>query len=66
LVPRLRLDVWRDPPNEEKIGQIEIVQLNPTSAIAKLRKLEKKIRKRGETLQPGDRVISRRRDSTRR
>ena len=64
LVPRLRLDVWRDTPSEEKMGQIEIVQLSPTSAIAKLRKIDKKIRKRGETLQPGDRVISRRRQST--
>ena len=64
LVPRLRLDVWRHTPTKEKMGQIEIVQLSPTSAIAKLRKLDRKIRKRGETLQPGDRVISRRRQST--
>ena len=66
LVPRLRLDVWRDTPTEKKMGQIEIVQLNSTNAIAKLRKLDRKIRKRGETLQPGDRVISHRRHSTRR
>ena len=66
LVPRLRLDVWRDTPAEVKVGQVEIVRLNSTSAIAKLRKLEKKIRKRGETLQSGDRVISRRRHSARR
>ena len=65
-VPRLRLDVWRNSPDEEKIGQVEIIKLSPTSAIAKLRKLEKKVRKRGETLQLGDRVISHKRDSTRR
>lgn len=66
LSPRLRLDVWRPLPSAQKVGQIEIVKVDSTTAIARVRKIEKKLRKRGEGPNAGDRVISRKRPSTRR
>lgn len=66
LVPRLRLDVWRGSPTSEKVGQIEVVQIDSTTAVARLRRLEKSFRQRGGGLLPDDRVVSRRRASARR
>ena len=66
LMPRLRLDVWRPLPVGQKVGQIEVIEVDSVTAIARLRKLERSLRKRGESLQSGDRVISRKRPSLRR
>ena len=61
LFPRLRLEVWRPEPSDQKVGQVEIVKADSSSAVAMVRKIEKKLRKRGEGPNPGDRVISRKR-----
>ena len=58
LVPNLRLGVWRPLPATQKVGEVEVVTVDSTTATARLRKLDKKIRKQGEGLQPQDRVIS--------
>ena len=65
VAPRLRMDVWRPLPAAQKVGQIEVVEVDSITAIARLRKLEKSLRKRGESLQSGDRIISRKRPSIR-
>jgi hypothetical protein len=65
LVPKLRLDVYRAGPSTAKIAQVEIVQLDSLSAQVRLRKLDKKIRRLGQGLQVGDRILSRRRSSPR-
>ena len=58
LASKMRLDVWRAGPAKQKVGQLEIVETDSTTAIAKLRKLDKKLKKHGEGLQLQDRVIS--------
>ena len=63
LASRMRLDVWRPEPSQQKVGQLEVVEIDSTTAIARLRKLDKKLRKRGEGLQLQDRVISSKRPS---
>ena len=66
VVPRLRLDVWRGVSTPEKVGQIEVVQIDSTTAVARLRRLEKPFRQRGGGLLPDDRAVSRKRASGRR
>ena len=58
LTKRMRFDVWRPRPSQQKVGQIEVVDVDSTTAIARLRKLDKKLKKRGDGLQVQDRVIS--------
>ena len=58
LTKRMRFDVWRPRPSQQKVGQIEVVDVDSTTAIAQLRKLDKKLKKRGDGLQVQDRVIS--------
>ena len=65
LASRMRLDVWRPEPSQQKVGQLEVVATDSTTAIAKLRKLDKKLKKSGEGLQLQDRVISAKRPSRR-
>lgn len=65
LASQMRLDVWRLGPLQQKVGQLEVVETDSTTAIARLRKLDKKIKKRGEGLQLQDRVISHKRPSRR-
>ena len=65
LVPRMRLEVWRPQPSSQKVGQVEVVEIDSTTAVARLRKLDKKLKKRGEGLQLLDRVISPKRPSVR-
>ena len=65
LAPRMRLEVWRSRPADQKVGQIEVVEVDSTTAVARLRKLDKKLRKRGEGLQVLDRVVSPKRLSKR-
>ena len=65
LRPRMRLEVWRPQPSSQKVGQVEVVEIDSTTAVARLRKLDKKLKKRGEGLQLLDRVISRKRPSVR-
>jgi len=65
LGPRLRLEVWRPLPSRQKVGQIEVVEVDSTTAVARLRKLDRKLKKRGEGLQLLDRVISPKRSSRR-
>ena len=59
------MDVWRTIAQKQKVAKIEIIAVDSTTSIAKLRKLDKKIRKRGEGIQPGDLVISHKRRSNR-
>lgn len=61
VTPRLRLDLWRPLPSDEKVGQIEVVAADSTSATARVRKIDRKLRQRGEGPAPGDRAISRKR-----
>jgi hypothetical protein len=65
VIPHLKLDVWRPLPTAQKVGQIQVVQVDSTTAVARVRKIDKQLRKRGEGIQPGDRVISKKRKSTR-
>jgi hypothetical protein len=65
LASRMRLDVWRPEPSQQKVGQLEVVEIDSTTAIARLRKLDKKLRERGEGLQLQDRVISSKRPARR-
>ena len=58
LLKRMRFDVWRPRPSQQKVGQIEVVAMDSTTAIARLRKLDKELKKRGDGLQIQDRVIS--------
>jgi len=58
LAPALRLEVWRPLPAAQKVGELEVVSVDSTTATARLRKLDRKIRKQGESLQVLDRVIS--------
>jgi len=58
LVRKMRLQVLRPDPSDQKVGQLEVVEVDSTTAIARLRKLDKKLRKHGEGLQLQDRVIS--------
>ena len=58
LTKRMRFDVWRPRPSQQKVGQIEVVDVDSTTAIAQLRKLDKKLKKRGDGLQVQDRIIS--------
>ena len=58
LMKRMRFNVWRPRPSQQKVGQIEVVELDSTTAIARLRKLDKKLKKRGDGLHIQDRVIS--------
>lgn len=63
LTKRMRFDVWRPRPSQQKVGQIEVIDVDSTTAIARLRKLDKKLKKRGDGLQIQDRVISPKRPS---
>ena len=65
LLKRMRFDVWRPRPSQQKVGQIEVVDVDSTTAVARLRKLDKKLKKRGDGLQIQDRVISPKRPSRR-
>ena len=58
LTKRMRFEVWRPRPSQQKVGQIEVVDVDSTTAIARLRKLEKELKKRGLGLQLQDRVVS--------
>ncbi len=58
LTKRMRFDVWRPRPAQQKVGQIEVVDVDSITAIARLRKLDKKLKKRGDGPQVQDRVIS--------
>ena len=58
LLKRMRFEVWRPRPSQQKVGQIEVVETDSTTAIARLRKLDKALKKRGDGLQTQDRVIS--------
>ena len=65
VIPRLKLDVWRPLPGDQKVGQVQVVQVDSSTAVAKVRKIEKKIRKGGEGIRAGDRIISKKRKSKR-
>ena len=54
----LRLDVYRSGPGTQQVGQVEVVGVDSVSALARLRKLDRSVRKRGEGLREQDRVIS--------
>lgn len=61
LAPGLCLEVWRALPNGQRVGEIEIVRADSATATARLRKLDRAVRKRGESLEVTDRVISQKR-----
>lgn len=64
LIPKLRLEVWRPLPATLNVGELEVVAVDSTTATARLRRLDKKIRQRGEGLLLLDRVISPKRPSS--
>jgi len=64
LALRHRLELWRPPPAQKKVGQVEIVRLDSTTAVARIRKLDRDLKKTGESLQQY-RVISPKRASRR-
>lgn len=59
--PKLRLDLWRPLPSERKVGQVEVVTVDAGTAVARVRKVDRKLRQRGEGPATGDRAISRKR-----
>jgi len=61
LRPRLRLDLWRPLPSDQKVGQIEVVTVDSLTAVARVRKVDRGLRRRGEGPGVGDRAVSRRR-----
>ena len=65
LVPKLKMDVWRPEPADQKVGQIQIIQVDSATAVAQVRKIDRQLRKRGEGVRTGDRVISKKRKSQR-
>ena len=65
VFPGLKLDVWRPHPAGQKVGQVQVTELDSATAVARVRKLDRKLRKQGEGVQDGDRVISKKRRSTR-
>ena len=65
VVPGLKFEVRRPLPASQKVGQIQVIKVDSTTAIARVRKIDRHLRKRGEGLQPGDRAISKKRKSTR-
>ena len=44
LTKRMRFDVWRPRPSQQKVGQIEVIDVDSTTAIARLRKLDKQLK----------------------
>lgn len=64
-IPKLRLNVRKGGINGDKIGEIELIHVDSTKSIAKTRKIDKKLRKRGEGFQLSDCVISKKRRSSR-
>lgn len=61
LRPRMKLDLLRPLPSEQKVGQVEIVTVDSSTALARVSKVDRKLRRRGEGPAIGDRAISRRR-----
>lgn len=61
---KARLDVLRPEMPDPKIGQVEVLSVDSTSAIGYLRKLERTVRKRGDTVHIGDQIVSRKRPPT--
>ena len=66
VVENLKMDVWRSEPVGEKVGQIQVIEADSATAVARVRKIAKAVGKRGEGIRIGDRAISRKRRSSRR
>jgi hypothetical protein len=61
LRPRLKLDLWRPLPSEQKVGQVEVVRVDSSSAVARISKVDRGLRRQGKGPAVGDRAISRKR-----
>jgi hypothetical protein len=61
LRPRLRLDLWRPLPSEQKVGQVEVVRVDSHTAVARISKVDRGLRRQGEGPAVGDRAVSRKR-----
>ncbi len=58
IVLDLQLDVFRNGMPKTKIGKLKIVSVSPSKSVARLHKLERSMRKRGESIAVGDEVLS--------
>lgn len=58
---KMKLEVFRPGKSGAKIGQIEIVSVDSSFSVGRVRKLERSVRRRGATIDVGDVVISRQR-----
>ena len=61
LRPRMKLDLLRPLPSEQKVGQVQIVAVDSSTAMARISKVDRKLRRQGEGPAVGDRAISRKR-----
>ncbi len=58
LRPHMKLDLFRPLPSEQKVGQVEIVGVDSSTAIARVSKIDRKLRRQGGGPALGDRAIS--------
>ena len=60
IVVNLKLDVLSKRLST-KVGELKIVSVEPSTAVARLHKLDRSIRKSGESITVGDQVLSKKR-----
>ncbi len=61
IIEGMQLDVFQRENRQMKLGRVKVVAVGPTSATVRLHKLERAVRKRGQTLGIGDLVFSKQR-----
>ena len=61
IVVNLKLDVFRKQLRDKKVGELKIVSVEPSTAVARLHKLDRSIRKSGGSITVGDQVLSKKR-----
>ena len=61
MVVNLKLDVFRKRLRDTKVGELKIVSVEQSTAVARLHKLDRSIRKSGGSITVGDQVLSKKR-----
>ena len=61
IVIDLKLDVFSKRLRDTKVGELKIVSVEPSTAVARLHKLDRSIRKSGGSITVGDQVLSKKR-----
>ena len=61
IVVDLKLDVFRKRLRDTKVGELKIVSVEPSTAVARLHKLDRSIRRSGGSITVGDEVLSEKR-----